>query len=130
MVRHDILLLFYYLFIKLLYCDVWVNNKLCLCQIVPHEVNEYILNTKLVEFKWRTICIRRSKKSSHGTSRSASVDRSGMAMSVPPSGAMPSQPFIQDPSMPILQPPSTTVQLEEAKRRLEESRTVPPVKSK
>ena len=53
-----------------------------------------------------------------------------MAMSVPPPGAMPSQPFIQDPSMPVLQPPSTTVQLEEAKRRLEESRTVPPVKSK
>jgi hypothetical protein len=75
-------------------------------------------------------CILRSKKSSHGTSRSASVDRSGMAMSVPPPGAMPSQPFIQDPSMPVLQPPSTTVQLEEAKRRLEESRTVPPVKSK
>jgi hypothetical protein len=46
-------------------------------------------------------CILRSKKSSHGTSRSASVDRSGMAMSVPPPGAMPSQPFIQDPSMPV-----------------------------
>jgi hypothetical protein len=101
-----------------------------LCQIVSHEVNEYILNTKLIEFYRRTMCILRSKKSSHGTSRSASVDRSGMAMSVPPPGAMPSQPFIQDPSMPVLQPPSTTVQLEEAKRRLEESRTVPPVKSK
>lgn len=74
----------------------------------------------------------RSKKAGHGSSRSASMDRSGMNTSFqpPPSGAMPSQPFIQDPSMPVNQPPSTTVQLEEAKRRLEESRTAPPVKSK
>lgn len=72
----------------------------------------------------------RSKKSGHGASRSASVDRSAMMSAPPPPGAMPSQPFMQDPSMPILQPTSTTVQLEEAKRRLEESRTVPPVKSK
>ncbi|XP_071128521.1 axin-1-like isoform X6 [Mytilus edulis] len=71
-----------------------------------------------------------SKKSGHGASRSASVDRSAMMSAPPPPGAMPSQPFMQDPSMPILQPTSTTVQLEEAKRRLEESRTVPPVKSK
>ncbi|XP_076075464.1 axin-1-like [Mytilus galloprovincialis] len=71
-----------------------------------------------------------SKKSGHGASRSTSVDRSAMMSAPPPPGAMPSQPFMQDPSMPILQPTSTTVQLEEAKRRLEESRAVPPVKSK
>lgn len=71
-----------------------------------------------------------SKKSGHSANRSSSVDRSGMIASVPPGEIMPSQPFIQDPSMPILGPPSTTTQLEECKRRLEESRAVPPVKSK
>nr|AKJ32472.1 axin [Pinctada fucata] len=54
--------------------------------------------------------------------RSGSIDRGLMPQWVP------AQPFATDLSMPLLNPPNTTVQLEEAKRRLEE-RSVP-VKSK
>lgn len=43
---------------------------------------------------------------------------------------MPSQPFATDPSMPLPTPPNTTVQLEEAKRRLEERSIPTPVKSR
>lgn len=43
---------------------------------------------------------------------------------------LPGQPFVQDSNMPPLTPPNPTTQLEEAKRRLEESRASVPVKSK
>ncbi|CAH1794458.1 unnamed protein product, partial [Owenia fusiformis] len=49
----------------------------------------------------------------YNASRPGSLERS-----VP---AKPSQPFATDPSMPLIPPPNPTVQLEEAKRRLEET---------
>ncbi|XP_069124534.1 axin-1-like [Argopecten irradians] len=71
------------------------------------------------------------KSTGHGSSRSASVERTGMMQPwmTMAGQALPTQPFVQDPSMPLPTPPNTTVQLEEAKRRLEESHIVP-VKSK
>ncbi|XP_022314836.1 axin-1-like isoform X1 [Crassostrea virginica] len=71
-----------------------------------------------------------SKKQGLGTSRSGSVDRGGgMQPYLGSGGFMPSQPFATDPSMPLPTPPNTTVQLEEAKRRLEERSVPTPVKS-
>lgn len=72
------------------------------------------------------------KTTAHGINRSQSSERPAVMqswMASTPGQVMPNQPFAQDPSMPLPTPPNTTVQLEEAKRRLEESRTVP-VKSK
>ncbi|XP_071107823.1 axin-1-like isoform X1 [Haliotis cracherodii] len=68
-----------------------------------------------------------SKKVGHGTSRSASVERSSL-LSWTPIGQsaqiLPNQPFAQDSSMPLPPPPNPTTQLEEARRRLEDqSRT-------
>ncbi|XP_078319684.1 axin-1-like isoform X2 [Crassostrea virginica] len=72
-----------------------------------------------------------SKKQGLGTSRSGSVDRGGgMQPYLGSGGFMPSQPFATDPSMPLPTPPNTTVQLEEAKRRLEERSVPTPVKSR
>lgn len=78
---------------------------------------------------WFNFC--RSKKQGLGTSRSGSVDRGGgMQPYLGSGGFMPSQPFATDPSMPLPTPPNTTVQLEEAKRRLEERSVPTPVKSR
>lgn len=72
-----------------------------------------------------------SKKQGLGTSRSGSVDRGGgIQPYLGAGGFMPSQPFATDPSMPLPTPPNTTVQLEEAKRRLEERSIPTPVKSR
>ncbi|KAJ8317941.1 hypothetical protein KUTeg_003032 [Tegillarca granosa] len=68
------------------------------------------------------------KTTAHGMNRSQSSERPAVMQSWMASTqgqVMPNQPFAQDPSMPLPTPPNTTVQLEEAKRRLEESRTVP-----
>ena len=74
------------------------------------------------------------KSTAHGSSRSASVERTGLTlqpwMNLSAGQALPSQPFVQDPNMPLPTPPNVTVQLEEAKRRLEEKETRTPVKSK
>ncbi|KAL5018518.1 hypothetical protein ScPMuIL_004240 [Solemya velum] len=68
------------------------------------------------------------KSSSHSANRSASAERSLLSpwgMPVGTGQVLPSQPFVQDPSMPLLNPPNTTVQLEEARRRLESSHNAP-----
>lgn len=74
------------------------------------------------------------KTGNHTSSRSASVERSGMLTWGVAGGTaqvLPSQPFVQDSNMPLPTPPNPTTQLEEAKRRLEDqSRTSVPVKSK
>ncbi|PVD39047.1 hypothetical protein C0Q70_01674 [Pomacea canaliculata] len=63
----------------------------------------------------------KTKTGTHTSSRSTSVERSGMhAWGVAGVGApvLPGQPFVQDSNMPPLTPPNPTTQLEEAKRRL------------
>ncbi|XP_076453892.1 axin-1-like [Babylonia areolata] len=72
----------------------------------------------------------KSKTGNHMSSRSASMERSGLLSWGMTGGTLPSQPFAQDSNMPLPTPPNPTTQLEEAKRRLEESRASGPVKSK
>ncbi|KAK7111768.1 axin-1-like [Littorina saxatilis] len=72
----------------------------------------------------------KSKTGTHLSSRSASMERSSGLLAWA-GGTMPNQPFAQDSNMPLPTPPNPTTQLEEAKRRLEESRaSAGPVKSK
>ena len=76
------------------------------------------------------MCSSKNKTGTHMSSRSASMERGGLLSWGMAGGTMPSQPFVQDSSMPLPTPPNPTTQLEEAKRRLEESRVSGPVKSK
>ncbi|KAL8609738.1 hypothetical protein ACOMHN_042777 [Nucella lapillus] len=63
----------------------------------------------------------KSKTSAHVSNRSASTER-GNPLAWGVGGAtLPTQPFVQDSSMPLPTPPNPTTQLEEAKRRLQES---------
>lgn len=74
-----------------------------------------------------------SKTATHMTNRSASMERGGISgLSWGMAGTMPNQPFVQDSNMPPPTPPNPTTQLEEVKRRLDESRAAigVPVKSK
>ncbi|XP_076459899.1 axin-1-like [Babylonia areolata] len=72
----------------------------------------------------------KSKMSAHVSNRSASMERGGALAWGMASGTLPSQPFVQDSNMPLPTPPNPTTQLEEAKRRLEESHISASAKSR